>query len=143
MPHAQTKEQKSNVDRAESYVLRKLKEKYPSAQNWPGIEERFRVYMSRSEWVCGVPLVEVEKLFKEVAAADFGPCLYILNGPKVNIPELWYKFRHGVITRAKETAAAKKAQQESDEAVQQRLRDKKRVNEEIYGERKYKQRQRT
>ena len=69
--------------------------------------------MSRSEWVCGVPLVEVEKLFKEVAASsEYGPSLYILNGPKVNIPELWYKFRHGVITEARETAAAKKAQQE-------------------------------
>ena len=126
------------MDRAETYVLKKLKEKYPSAQNWPGIEERFRVYMSRSEWVCGVPLVEVEKLFKEVSAsADFGDSLYILNGPDVNVPELWYKFRNGVITKAKETAAAKKAQQESDEAAQQRLRDKKRINEEIYGKRKY------
>ena len=55
---------KKHADRAESFVLRELKKKYPAAQNWPGIEERFRVYMSRSEWVCGVPLVEVEKLIK-------------------------------------------------------------------------------
>ena len=42
-----------------------------------------------------MPLVEMEKLFKEVAASsEYGPSLYILNGPKVNIPELWYKFWH-------------------------------------------------
>ena len=144
MSHAQTKAQKSNTDRTEPFVLRELKKIYPGAQNWPGIEERFRVYMSRSEWVCGVPLVEVEKLFKEIAAnkKEYGPSLYILNGPDVNIPELWYKFRHGVITEARESVAAKKAQQESDETVQQWLRDKKRTLDDIYGQREFKPRKR-
>jgi len=143
MPHAQTKAQKSNVDRAETFVLRELKKKYPSAQNWPGIQERFRVYMSRSEWICGVPLVEVEKLFKVVSSLEkeFGPSLYILNGPDVNIPDLWYKFRHGVITEAKETAAAKKAQEELSAKGQERL-ERKRKWDDIYEPRKYKPRAR-
>ena len=137
MPHAQTKGQKSNTDRAESFVLRELKKRYPSAQNWPGIEERYRVYMSRSEWICGVPLVEVEKLFKEISVSEeFGPSLYILNGPGVNIPELWYKFRNGV----RDADAAVKAKKEQDTDAEEKRLAKKRKWDSVYETRKFKPR---
>ena len=74
MPHAITKEEKSNVDRAETYILSKLKEKFPNDRYWPGVTERFRLYQKRSEWFQG-SIDHIERLFKELEKSDeFGPC---------------------------------------------------------------------
>ena len=118
-------------------AVRELKKKFPSAQNWPGIEERYRVYMSRSEWICGVPLTEVEKLFKEVSKKEeFGPSLYILNGPDVNIPDLWYKVRHGV----NKVRNAAKATKEQKTDVEEKRLAKKRKWDSVYEPGKFKPR---
>ena len=66
MPHAVTKEQKSNVDRAETFVLAELKRLYPKSASWPGIDDQFRLTFSRSEWCSGVNMQVIKNLFAKV-----------------------------------------------------------------------------
>ena len=47
IPHAITKEEKSNVDRAEQFVLKLLKDQYPNNRYWPTIKERFRLFQKK------------------------------------------------------------------------------------------------
>ena len=78
MPHAVTKEQKSNVDRAETFVLSQLKGRYPATENWPGIDNAYRLHFSRSEWVEGVRIEVVAALFRKVRdSGEYGPCLFV------------------------------------------------------------------
>ena len=93
MPYAQTKAQKSNLDRAETFVLSTLKGRYPNHNQWPGVG-KYRLFFSRSEWMQGIPLKEIEDLFRTVACRpEFGDCLYVLNNGVVNVPKMWYMFR--------------------------------------------------
>ena len=143
MPHAQTKEQKSNVDRAETFVLSTLKERHPNHSQWPGVDEKYRLYFSRSEWVQGIPLKEVEDLFKEVRqSGEYGPCLYVKNDGIVNIPQLWYEFRHKVQSDTQLKRDAKKAADEKNEALQREKAARKRRADEIYAPRKFAKRER-
>ena len=72
MPHALTKEQKSNVDRAETYVLSELKRLYPKSANWPGIDDQFRLTFSRSE-CSGVNMQVIKNLFVKAGQRGLRP----------------------------------------------------------------------
>ena len=103
MPHAQTAEQKSNVDRAETWVLPELKKKYPRHSHWPGIPQKWRLFFQRSEWVENINEGVIEKLFSEVQSSGlFGPCLHIKNGKNVDIPKVWDAWRVKVYSEAQE-----------------------------------------
>jgi len=137
-PHAVTKLQKSKVDRCETYLLSTLKTRYPNRGNWPGINEKYRLFFQRSEWT-GIPLPEIETLFKHVQDTEmFGKCMYVLNDGKINIPEMWYKFRSKVTTQAKDDAAVKKAQKEKDDDLQAVINVKRKRQDDLCAPRKYK-----
>ena len=143
MPYAVTREQKSNVDRAETFVLSTLKQRYPNHNQWPGVGNRFRLFFSRSEWMQGIPLKEVEDLFRTVACkTEFGPCMYVLNNGRVNIPKLWYQFRSQVQNDAQLKRDEKRAADEKNEALQKERADRKRRAEEIYASPAFKKRTR-
>ena len=75
MPHALTKEQKSNVDRAETYVLSELKRLYPKSANWPGIDDQFRLTFPRSKWCSGVNMQVTSEIENPRKALSFhGEC---------------------------------------------------------------------
>ena len=118
MPHALTKEQKSNVDRAETFVLSKLKRLYPKSANWPGIDDQFRLTFSRSEWCSGVNTQVIKILFFKVRdSGDYGPCLLVENDGKINVPALWYQFNTKVVTDVQAKRLQKKADEEKDEKL--------------------------
>jgi len=118
MPHAVTKEQKSNVDRAETFVLSELKRLYPNTSHWPGIDNQFRLHFSRSEWVQGVNMQVITKLFAKARdSGDYGPCLLVENNGKINVPALWYKFKAKVVTDVQAKRLQKKADDEKDEKL--------------------------
>ena len=133
MPHAVTKEQKSNLDRAETFVLSNLKERHPATENWPGIDNAFRLHFSRSEWVEGVRIPVIADLFRKVRdSGEYGPCLFVLNDESVNVPSLWYQFRKKVIGEAAEAKAEKRADKEKDVALQQKIASKKSLWDAVY-----------
>ena len=132
MPHALTKEQKSNVDRAETLVFSTLKEHHPNHNQWPGVDNRSRLIFSRSEWMQGIDLGEIEALFRQVRdSGEYGPCLYVLNQGLVDVPKLWYEFRNKVQDETQLKRDAKKAEDEKNKKLQAELAVRKRVREEI------------
>ena len=138
MPHAVTKEQKSNLDRAETFVLSELKARYPKTENWPGIDNAFRLHFSRSEWVEGVRIEVIAGLFRKVRdSGEYGPCLFVYNDGRVNVPSVWYEFRKKVIGEAAETRAEKKADQEKDTALKERVARKKSMWDSVYASHQY------
>ena len=64
--------------------------------------------------------------------------MYVLNDGKVNIPEMWYKFRNKVTSQAKEDSEAAKAKKEKDDDLQAAVNVKRKRQEDMYAPRKYK-----
>ena len=136
MPHTVTKEQKSSVDRAETYVLSELKRLYPKSANWPGIDDQFRLTFSRSEWCSGVNMEVIKNLFAKVQdSGDYGPCLLVENTGKVDVPALWYKFKAKVMTDVQAKRLQKKADAEKDADAVAKANLKKRKWDSVYAPR--------
>jgi len=141
MPHAITKEEKSNVDRAEQFVLKLLKDQYPNNRFWPGIKERFRLFQKRSEWI-QCPLEKIELAFREATKQNFGPMLIVRNSRHVDVPKLWTEFKAKVQSDRKEKRDREVAAQEKDADFQRAKKAKKDLCESIYRSQVFKPRAR-
>ena len=118
-----TQEDKNRLGRMETFVLSTLKEMYPEHKYHPGIPEKYRLHFSRSEWIQGVPVEEIEDVFQRCAKEFGSACLYVKISSGTNIPRIWYAWRDRF--RAHEAAVKRKMQEEQANKEEARGRAKR------------------